>query len=320
MTAKLVQINRNSDSLVGMTFPAFSGLLFLVGSLFFWPNSSRTVNTAGAALLVLGSLCGVAVQFTELWHFRVYITELQLEEHQCERTNFLSCWPSRKPEPLVPDYEYKIHAHYMHIKLIEAILYMAGSLCYMAGSVLFFPQFPEYVLTHAAWVFILGGIVNCSAAVLSSRSGWDNWNHEQNPSALSTLHLHELWPSSRITASTSTVLYFLGNFVFAIGSGFFFPVLMDTDPVYTYIGVTLFMLGSTSFVIAAGVDVMFMLSPASQPDRTSEESTLISHSLRPDIKALEKQSGDAPYLAAQSKATNNEMLIPSVGDAIMVKR
>ena len=175
MTAKLIHVIHDSTSVVGMTFPPLSGLLFVIGSWLFWPSIfGESENTAGAILYVVGALMGLIVQSNELWRFRAYIEELERDEqHQCARIRFYNM-PSA-PAPGSADYKYKHHAHAIHISFIAAHVYLLGTVLYLVGSVLFFPQFPESYLTHAVWIIITGACLNCTGPTFDYNSGWGSW-------------------------------------------------------------------------------------------------------------------------------------------------
>ena len=276
MTAKLIHVTRDSTSFVGMTFPPLSGLLFLIGSWLFWPTIfDESENTAGAILYVVGALMGLIVQSNELWRFRAYIEELERDEqHQCAPIRFYSL-PSA-PNPDSADYKYKHHAHAIHISFIAAHMYLLGTVLYLVGAVLFFPQFPEYYLTHAAWIIITGACLNCAGATFDYNSGWDSWEQSQRQ----TPPEPAAWPWASISPSVSVVLYFVANATFGIGAIFFFPVIMDRHRSLEYTGITLFILGSLSFLLAALLDVMLLLAPAPQSLLQEDTSLIDSMSKR----------------------------------------
>jgi len=188
-----------------VTLPVFGGVVFLVGSVFFWPGLQEWAGYLGASLFVFGSACYLAAPIID-WYELTYTHKL--------------------PEPTDPPgsvghYEWLYASQMLHTQRTNAILYAVGSVCFVAGSVLFFPALRAQS-THGAWLYLTGCVCIFLGALLAAFTAVE-LRKTAEPHYFEKKWWWLWWCSDESAQVISCVLYMLGNANFAAGSICIFP-------------------------------------------------------------------------------------------------
>ena len=135
---------------VVVSLPVAGGLLFLVGSIMFWPGSSKAAENTGALCFLVGSCCYWAAPFMDFW------------ELSYNQANLLEppAVPKEQGSVLYHDqaaalYEYLYKAHLLRMQRANCLVYMLGGGFFVGGSTLFFPDM-ERLIMHGGWLYIAG--------------------------------------------------------------------------------------------------------------------------------------------------------------------
>jgi hypothetical protein len=241
-------------SKINALLPVAGSLLFLVGSLYFWPTApfggthDSSVDT-GATLFVAGSALYTIAPLLDFADM-----SLALRDDL-----------SRKPphETSIGTYERLYKAQIVRSQRANALLYACGGACFFAGSFLFFSE-ERLATTHGAWLYVVGSVLSFLAAYLAASTALElkNVAEEQAEQAEQAEQEQPAGPHGpRPRASASSVeeeaaeapprsaaaqrnwrrwlkrwsdadaqilscsLYLVGDVVYALGSVFYFPTM-----------------------------------------------------------------------------------------------
>ena len=226
---------------VVVTLPCVGGLLFLVGSFCFWPDSSHDTANRGALAFLIGSFCYWGAPFLDYWELTHNL------ENLADRPLEL---PVEVSGPLHAQaafsaalYEQLYKAHVLRLQRVNSLIFMAGGTFFIGGSTLFFPIM-EDLIAHGGWLYITGCMLVLLAALLGTLTAYEMRKTAQPCAAGS-------WSDEEATM-LSCAMYVLGNLTFIVGSVFFFPRILEAGgPAIRLSAVWLFVLGSVIFFAGA---------------------------------------------------------------------
>lgn len=135
-------------SKINATLPVIGSGLFLVGSLYFWPDDLDRASDGnldmGASLFVAGSALYMIAPLLDYADMSLALSEDL----------------ARKPdEPGVGSYERLYKAQIVRSQRANALLFACGGTCFFAGSFLFFPE-ERMGTTHGAWLYLVGCVLS----------------------------------------------------------------------------------------------------------------------------------------------------------------
>jgi len=248
-----------------VTLPVFGGVVFLVGSVFFWPGLEEWAGYLGASLFVFGSACYLVSPIID-WYELTYTQKL--------------------PEPTDPPgsvghYEWLYASQMLHTQRSNAILYAVGSVCFVAGSVLFFPALRAQS-THGAWLYLTGCVCIFLGALLAAFTAVE-LRKTAEPHYFEKKWWLLWWCSDESAQVISCMLYMLGNANFAAGSICIFPkmhflggLVIEDEHLSDQAATVLFVIGSAVLVMGAAIDyVVFVRQPYRHASKPTEKSSLV---------------------------------------------
>ncbi|WP_338667414.1 YrhK family protein [Pseudodesulfovibrio methanolicus] len=124
---------------------------------------------------------------------------------------------------------------------VNAVLYKAGGLVFILGSVLFFPSLQRYS-DIGAWTFLAGSLLYLVVTAHDYFEVRRNWRRKDEHTPYDVLE--------RVAASG----YLLGTLLFTVGSVLFLNTVDRTAA-----GAWCFILGSLLFVVGSGINILQIL-------------------------------------------------------------
>jgi hypothetical protein len=124
---------------------------------------------------------------------------------------------------------------------INAVLYKAGGLVFILGSVLFFPSLQRYT-DVGAWTFLVGSLLYLVVTAHDYFEVSRNWRRKDERNRYDVLE--------RVAAAA----YLLGTLLFTVGSVLFLDSIDQTIA-----GAWCFVIGSLLFVVGSGINVLQIL-------------------------------------------------------------
>lgn len=148
-------------SKVTASLPILGGILFIIGSVYFWPtvrvqSSHEIAATIGAWLFVTGSAFYTIAPILDYADMSLALKDALL----------------KKPKDNAGAYERLYKAQVVRSQRANALLYAVAGGCYLAGSTLFFPD-QRTNTTHGAWLYLVGCVLSFLAAFLAASSAYE---------------------------------------------------------------------------------------------------------------------------------------------------
>lgn len=153
-------------TVTSVTLPVLGGLLFLVGSCFFWPTADGRfmIKTegewngyVGAGLFLLGSVFYLSAPVIDYFEMTATMSTIQ---------------QPTEPQGSAPHYEWLNATQMLQQQRLNAILYAVGGTFFVAGSVCFFPVLRQET-THGAWLYLTGCVLMFLGAFLGMFSAFE---------------------------------------------------------------------------------------------------------------------------------------------------
>jgi len=280
LTYKRVIVVPARNKIVG-SFPVIGGVLFLVGSVFFWPdlldpNIEQAETYTGAVCFLLGSVFYLLQPLNDYYDLTWNIANLA-DQSEAKTVTWWDWWDERPRGKGAPDYEFLYKAQMLRIQGDNALIYVVGSLCFVGGSVFFLPPFAAQIV-HGGWLYIVGCVLvlfGAAVAYTTAREMKKTSKRVQYGDGWTQLP----WLSDEGATMASCSLYIVGNTLYIIGCFLFFPgIIRELGGDASYAAVILFIAGSVFFTLGAVVDYMVLIRDGQTVEEVHEKTTLVKHS------------------------------------------
>lgn len=235
----LVQVLNRTKAVA--VLPVLGSIIFAAGSAAFWPSfvftqEGNSAANIGATLFVFGSIFFFVAPVLD------YL-DMTYSAYDLRESAELATEADKKYKAL-----YK--AQLIRTTRVNAILYSVSGVCFIAGSILFYPGL-WLMTTHGAWLFVMGSVINVLAAALATASALDM--RKMAP-------VEVQFDSTRIMDETFTVasclLYIVGDCTFTVGSVLFFPVMMEGGRLRPILFKTVVEMGAINYKAAIGLFIV----------------------------------------------------------------
>lgn len=268
---------------VNAALPLVGGLLFLVGSIFFWPGvrvtkklfksgddfvgPSDVSEDIGAALYLAGSVAYLIAPVVDFIDMSFSIMDIAGTDEALPTKQA----PPAENSPLVIDYKQLYTAQMIRTQRVNTVLYVSSGICFTIGSIFFFPEL-KAESTHGAWLYLMGCMVSLTGAILAASTAHEakKTRATRPPSYYPKEEgrFFTLWWWGHEDAQIySCALYVVGDVIYSVGSILYFPkifvkntnLVLDKSHISEKAAVILFIIGSVVFVIGSTIDLLVLL-------------------------------------------------------------
>jgi len=266
------------------TLPIFGASLFLIGSALFWPTGKNGTDSvpqdrAAAACFLVGSILYLAQPLADCYDLNCNVGNLVDADKDKRVRHWWNWWFGDSTEDMRkdPDYEFLYKSQILRIQGLNAGMFVLGAICFVIGSIFFFPYFQAY-LVHGGWLYIVGCVVVMLGAFVSAMTA-----HELRKTAQQIKFGESYWElpwwSDEAATIVSCSLYMGGNGFLIVGCVFYFPTIIAYGGVdIKYTAVIHFLIGSLLFMKAATIDFLVLYRDGTVEEPTHEKTTLIKTS------------------------------------------
>lgn len=137
--------------------PIAGGLLFLFGSLLFWPGATEAMVDKGALCFLVGSLCYLAAPMLDYVELTQNHGNLLEPPPLCADAVAVAV-SGADPRRMAALYEHLYKSHVLSLQRANCAVYMLGGAFFVGGSTLFFPAM-EAIIMHGGWLYITGCVL-----------------------------------------------------------------------------------------------------------------------------------------------------------------
>ena len=273
-------VNTHRRMLLTSYCPITGGVLFFFGSTCFWPGLGRDAVNAGAVCFLTGSFFYWAAPVLDFWEL-VHNHRNLLEPPPDLSVNLD---PGREGEGalrVAATYEHLYKSHILRIQCANCLVYTLGGGFFVAGSTLFFPAMEE-IIYHGGWLYITGCVLMLGGALLAMLTAFEMRRTAIPMRFVSPppRYLLPFWNDEHATV-VSCSLYLIGNFMFIIGSVFFFPKVIQAGGVTIEILAVLLFVGGSALLTVGGIVDYVVIVRAPRRLRPSNAPQIRGLSVRP---------------------------------------